>query len=146
MPNFRPWFWREVRLFELRILKTIARHYSIQKWLFSKESWVKGGCDVIQSRHLNKRGYLSMQKRSAMVMFILRRVLFVYARLGKDYAVMLLRCLIGWRHILPRPNSPFWTRPFLNWVMAGNGFENSLFKKSDFSSKSWLKIKHGRYL
>ena len=29
------------------------------------------------------------------------------------------------RHILPRPNSLFWTRPFLNWVMAGNRFENS---------------------
>ena len=26
------------RLFELRILKTIARHYSIQKWPSSKES------------------------------------------------------------------------------------------------------------
>ena len=50
---------------------------------------------------------------------------FVYAGLGKDYAVKLLRCLIGWRHILPRPNSLFWTRPFLNWVMAGNRFENS---------------------
>ena len=45
-----------------------ARHYSIQKWPSSK-SWDEGGCDVIQSRHLNKRGYLSMQKRSAMVMF-----------------------------------------------------------------------------
>ena len=32
MPNFKPWLWREVRLFELRILKTIALHYSIQKW------------------------------------------------------------------------------------------------------------------
>ena len=46
-----------------------AHHYSIKKWPSSKESWVEGGCDVIQSRHLNKRGYLSMQKRSAMVMF-----------------------------------------------------------------------------
>ena len=35
---------------------------------------------------------------------ILRRVLFVYARLGKDYAVKLLRCLIGRRHIHPRLN------------------------------------------
>ena len=33
------------------------------------ESWAEGGCDVIQSRHLNKRGYLSMQKRSARFMF-----------------------------------------------------------------------------
>ena len=46
-----------------------ARHYLIQQWPSSKESWVEGGCDVIQSRHLNKRGYLRMQKRSAVVMF-----------------------------------------------------------------------------
>ena len=77
---------------------------------------------------------------------ILRRVFFVYARLGKDYAVKLLRCLIGWRHILPRPNSLFWTKPFFYWVLAGNRFENSQFKKSDFSSKSWLKFMHGRYV
>ena len=38
MPNFKPWLWREVRLFELRILDTIIRHYSIQKWPSSKES------------------------------------------------------------------------------------------------------------
>ena len=37
MANFKPWLWREVRLFELRILKTIARQYSIQKWSSSKE-------------------------------------------------------------------------------------------------------------
>ena len=29
--------WREVRLFGLRILDTIARHYSIKKWPTSKE-------------------------------------------------------------------------------------------------------------
>ena len=37
MQNFKPWLWREVRLFELRILNTIARHYSIQKWANSKQ-------------------------------------------------------------------------------------------------------------
>ena len=26
------------------------RHYSIKKWLSSKESWVERGCDVIQSK------------------------------------------------------------------------------------------------
>lgn len=36
MPNFKPWVWREVRLFELRILDMVARHYSIQKWPSSK--------------------------------------------------------------------------------------------------------------
>ena len=35
--NFKPWLWREVRLFELRILDTIARHYSMIKWPSSKE-------------------------------------------------------------------------------------------------------------
>ena len=34
-----------------------------------RESLVEGGCDVIQSRHQNKRGYFSMHKRSAMFMF-----------------------------------------------------------------------------
>ena len=37
--------------------------------------------------------------------FSLRRMFFVYACLRKDYAVRLLRWLIGWRHILPRPHS-----------------------------------------
>ena len=55
----------KVRLFELWILDTIARHYLIHK----RESWVEGECDVIQSRQQNKRGYLSMQKRSARFMF-----------------------------------------------------------------------------
>ena len=40
-----------------------------QKWPSSKESWVEGGCDFIQSRHLNKRGYFRMQKSSARLMF-----------------------------------------------------------------------------
>ena len=76
--------------------KTIARHYSIEKLPSSKENWVEGGCDVIPSRHLNKGGYLSMQKRSAMVMFYPSTCFFFfYARLGKDCAVKLLRCLIG---------------------------------------------------
>ena len=36
-PNFKPWLWQEVRLFELWIVNTIAYHYSIQKWPSSKE-------------------------------------------------------------------------------------------------------------
>ena len=36
---------------------------------FKRESWVEKGCDVIQSRHQNKRGGFSMQKRSARFMF-----------------------------------------------------------------------------
>ena len=36
---------------------------------FKRESWVEGGCDIIKSRHQNKRGYFSMQKRCARFMF-----------------------------------------------------------------------------
>ena len=46
-------FYKKSDFFELRTLKTIIRYYSIKKWLSSKENWVEGGCDVIQSRHLN---------------------------------------------------------------------------------------------
>ena len=35
--KYLPWLWQEVRLLELQILKTIARHYSIQKWSNSNE-------------------------------------------------------------------------------------------------------------
>jgi len=36
---------------------------------FKRESWVEGGCDVIQLRHQNKCGYFHMQKRSARFIF-----------------------------------------------------------------------------
>ena len=42
MPNFKPWLWREVRLIELRILDTIAHHYSIKKCPSSKERVGRG--------------------------------------------------------------------------------------------------------
>ena len=58
-----------------------------QKRPSSKESWVEGGYDVIQSRHQNKRGYFRMQTSSARFMFYPSLCVFVYACLGKDYAV-----------------------------------------------------------
>ena len=35
--QFKPSLWREVRLLELWVLDTIARHYSIQKWPSSED-------------------------------------------------------------------------------------------------------------
>ena len=49
----------------------------------------------VQSRHQNKRGHFRMQKRSARFMFYPLSCVFVYVCLRKDYAVQLLRCLIG---------------------------------------------------
>ena len=60
-----------------------------------RESWVEGGCDVIQSRHQNKRGYLSMHKRSARFTFYPSSCVFVNACLGEDYAMALL-CFLDW--------------------------------------------------
>ena len=126
MQNFRPWIWREVRLFELQILKTIGRHYSIQKWPSSKENWVEGGCDVIQSRHLNKRGYLSMQKRSAMVMFYPSSCVFCLRSHWKWLCRQVV-ALFDWMTLHP-PSTQF---SFLNRVMEGNRVLRIR------SSKSW---------
>ena len=70
MPNFKPWLWREVRLFKLQILDTIACYCS-NGWVQKREL----GQGRVQSRHQNKRGYSSMQKRnilSFVVCFFLR--------------------------------------------------------------------------
>ena len=60
---------------------------------FKKESLVEGGCIVIQSRHWNKFGYLSMQKTSARFMFY---CVFVNACLRKNYSACCVG--IGWCH------------------------------------------------
>ena len=106
MPNFKPWLWREVRLFELRILKTIARHYAIQKSSSSKER-VGSREDVTSSNQTTQQ---------------LDGIIFSKARVDKKHTTkdktwpshssaayliihVCLDVLIGWRHILPRPNS-----------------------------------------
>ena len=87
-----------LRLFRLMLVMAVSKddvsdllrtnnQQLIQKWPSSKESWVEGGYDVIQSRHQNKRGYFRMQKRIARFMFYPSSCVFVYACLGKDYAV-----------------------------------------------------------
>ena len=60
---------------------------------FKRESWVEGECEVSLSSHQNKRGYLSIQKRSARLMFCPSSCVFVYACLGKDFVIAMLCCL-----------------------------------------------------
>ena len=68
---------------------------TIQKWPSSKERWIEGGRDVIQSRHLNKRGYFSMQKRSARFMFYLSSCVFCL-RLAWKRLCRLVVALFDW--------------------------------------------------
>ena len=144
MPNFKPWLWREVRLFELRILKTIARHYSIQKWSSSKER-VGSREDVTSSNQTTQQ---------------LDGIIFSKASVDKKHTTkdktwpshsssaylishVCLDVLIGRRHILPWPNS------LLNLAIfelsnGGQFYRQFEVKNSDFLLKSWPKIWHGR--
>ena len=60
---------------------------------FKTEGLVEGECEVTLSNHQNKRGYLSIQKKSARLMFCPSSCVFVYACLGKDFVMVMLCCL-----------------------------------------------------
>ena len=128
VPNFRPCFWREVSIFGLPIVDKTARHYSVQKWPRSKECWVGGGCDVIQSRYLNKHHRLIKYAEEECDDHVLSFVVCFLFTLALEKIMPSSCCVVWldrWLHILLRPNSLYWTGPILNWVMAGNRFENS---------------------
>ena len=106
MPNFKSQLWREVRLFELRILKTIARHYSIQKWSSSKE---KVGLreDVISANQtMQELDGIIFSKMSVDKKHTTKDKTWP-SHSSSAYLIshVCLDVLIGWRQILPRPNS-----------------------------------------
>lgn len=63
-----------------------------------RESLVDVGCNVIQSRHQNKCGYFSMQKRSATFMFYPSSYISVYPALEKIILSNHCVVLIEWSH------------------------------------------------
>ena len=74
----------------------IARQYSIKKMAdFKRERWGEGGCDVIQSRHQNKRGYISMQERGVRGLCLILPCVFLSSlalekiMLSSHYAVLI---------------------------------------------------------
>ena len=79
---------------------------------FKRESRVEGGCDIIQSRHQNKRDYFSMQKKVRGSCFILCGRLVVV--------------LCDWMtsHPLSTPLSLLNKAIFELSIMEGNSIEN----------------------
>ena len=99
--NFKSWLWREVRLFELRILVTIARHYSIQTWPSSKER--VGSKDHLTSSNQDiKTNVATLVWRRGVrgSCFILRRVFLSTLAMEKNMPSSRWVVLIGWRHNL----------------------------------------------
>ena len=128
-----------MRLFEQRILNTIARHYSIQNDLLQKRE-VRSREDVSSYNHTLQQPDGIIFSKASVDKNIRRRIKHEPCTplLHTKVATFFFDVLIRWRQILPRPDSLFWTRPFLNWLMTDNRIENWLFKKWDFSSKSRL--------
>ena len=54
---------------------------------FKRDSWVEGGCDVIQSRHQNKNVATVVCRRGVQGSYFILCCVFICACLATDYAV-----------------------------------------------------------
>ena len=125
MSNFKPWPWWEVWLFELRILDTIAHDYSIQ---LKRESWVEGGCDVIQSKNATGRWHNLFQGKHRQQH---------WQRIKHEPRTPLLHSkvatfvLMSWLdHVISSLDpTVFWTWPFLELSNGGQSYQEIVVQK-----------------